>query len=338
MIDSAEAPVQQQDTEFTVVELTAADIPELALLSASAYGRADPKPSKQGIERWERMMHLTAKQWGHRWTGGDGGLVSAVAMYHDLDPFGGGPGHARVTAMVVHPDHRRNRLGQKLMVELLRAAQGVPVSLCATTMGQPLYASLGFTVQDEYARLSGGQCSAPQAATMANDAGCTVTVHHGPWNTPAQITDVVERVQPMDTRVFGGDRSKVLSWQISHGTDGILVLLHANNGSGSGGELVGYLFSSVGGWGRSVGPVVAENPSLALVAVGALLANPVVQEPRWVEGQQEKEERGNLNECRFMPRRAQVCPFLHDDTKKICDDTTTRYKSLVIIGSAGTWY
>jgi GNAT superfamily N-acetyltransferase len=130
--------------EYTIVELQESDIPELALMMMAAYGRPpepDGKPSQAGIDRWTRLMAITAKQWGHRWTGGDGRFVSAVAMYHDHDVAGGGPGHARVTAMVVSPEHRRHGLGQKLMHVLLDAAKGVPVSLCATKMGRPLYAS-----------------------------------------------------------------------------------------------------------------------------------------------------------------------------------------------------
>ena len=69
-------------------------------------------------------------------------------MYHDHDVAGGGAGHARVTTMVVSQEHRRHGPGRKLMLVLLAAAKGVPVSLCATRMGRPLYAGLGFALRD----------------------------------------------------------------------------------------------------------------------------------------------------------------------------------------------
>jgi GNAT superfamily N-acetyltransferase len=262
--------------QFEVVELCEADIPACAAVASAAYSKGGvptQQETQQRIERWQRLMGITARQWGHRTVGGGGKLVSCVAMYWARGEGGRG-GHARVTGMVVHPAHRRHGLGAQLMLVLMASARamGVTLSLCATPMGRPLYASLGFTVRDEYSfhtlPAAAERTVALDSAALASAAGATATV----VTSPLGAADVAQ-LAALDSAAFGGDRASILEAAFVGGA-GVLVLMHAARGSGGGGgspgRLLGYLHCSDSGWGRRVGPVVAACPPVALAAFAAL--------------------------------------------------------------------
>jgi predicted N-acetyltransferase YhbS len=46
--------------------------------------------------------------------------------------------------VTVLPEHRRAGIGRALMLAAMRELAGLPMVLCATPMGAPLYRALGF--------------------------------------------------------------------------------------------------------------------------------------------------------------------------------------------------
>ena len=108
--------------------------------------------------------------------------------------------------MVVSPDHRRKGLANQLMAALMEAAGDMVVSLNSTTMGKPLYDSLGFTMMDGYIGFtlpSGTSVWAPSLPWCGVE---DVSIRMAP------TTKDVEKIAALDTATFGGDRTDLLVW------------------------------------------------------------------------------------------------------------------------------
>lgn len=101
---------------------------------------------------------------------------------------------ASLAKMVVAPDWQGRRLGARLLDGFLAQADslGIPVGLCATDLGRPLYASRGFEVSGELMVLLG----TPSPGT----------------NPPVSVVSLsdAEPVVACDRRFSGCDRSRML--------------------------------------------------------------------------------------------------------------------------------
>jgi GNAT superfamily N-acetyltransferase len=148
-----------------------------------------------------------------------------------------------LSMMLVHPDARRTGIGTRLIETALDAlADDNCVRLDATPLGLPLYRRFGFTVEFELARAK-------------------VTVAPGSFGAlpenvrPTEPGDLAE-IFALDHRVFGANRSALLAslydraprlaWTVRRG-DGLL----------------GYCFGRSGYLYWQLGPVVADNATVA---------------------------------------------------------------------------
>lgn len=95
----------------------------------------------QDVESDWRVLHEAAEVLGVRQDG-------RVIVQGALGDYGNS---ATLAKMVVAPEHQRRRLGASLLDHFVAGAdaRGIPIGLCATELGRPLYASRGFAVSGE---------------------------------------------------------------------------------------------------------------------------------------------------------------------------------------------
>lgn len=152
---------------------------------------------------------------------------------------------AAVGMLVVTPQHAGRGLGRRLMCHALEVAADSTVFLYATAAGLPLYTRLGFRTVTE------------------------VVSHTGPYrgsSAAAQSSDVrrarasdLSGIAELDTRAFGADRSHVLRRMFDFAEK---VVIAPGNGYAAGWRNLGNF---------QVGPLVAEDPSVATILLEALL-------------------------------------------------------------------
>jgi ribosomal protein S18 acetylase RimI-like enzyme len=251
-------------TEYEAVVLAEADAEDLVGFVLMGYALAEPAV-------W-RAAHTT---WGHRTNNAQRLLVSSTMMYVAAPAPGSLlRGHASVSNVITHKDHRRRGLARELMVALLQAADGAPTSLYTTDMGRPLYESLGFRqLETVTAYAIEGACDGAVVARAATAAGVMVSVS---MPTAAELDEVV----PLDAAMFGGNRSRVLRATLS-APELQPTLAVARDAAGT---VVAFAGSAYLGPSRVVvdsadapqrvfGPVVAESTASALAVLAALLAD-----------------------------------------------------------------
>jgi predicted N-acetyltransferase YhbS len=126
-------------TPFVIERLTVSDAPQNVALSRSV-GWKD-------VESEWRVLHEAADVRGVRQ---DGRLVAQCA----LGDYGSA---AALSKMIVAAELQRRGVGARLLDGFLADAdtRGIPVGLCATEQGRPLYASRQFAVSDELMILFG---------------------------------------------------------------------------------------------------------------------------------------------------------------------------------------
>jgi GNAT superfamily N-acetyltransferase len=159
---------------------------------------------------------------------------------------------ATLAKMVVAPEFQHQGLGRVLLEELLAPARarGIPVGLCATDQGRPLYEKAGFSVSGELMILFG----TPRAAQR--EPGSVVPL------LDADVAIELER------RFVGCDRSRMLRARLGQASAAF---------SATGGEL-GFVMASAFDAGTLVGPVLAQTDATArrlLEAVFARLPGPI---------------------------------------------------------------
>ena len=158
---------------------------------------------------------------------------------------------ATLAKMVVAADLQRRGLGARLLDDFLARAdgRGIPVGLCATDHGRPLYQSRGFAVSGELMILFG----TPELETKVE-------------GDVAPLVDV-ERAVAQDLRFLACDRSRMLRARCREAS----VKLELVSAAGYG------LASSQGEHGL-VGPVLAESEQGArqlLAAIFKVVSGPV---------------------------------------------------------------
>jgi GNAT superfamily N-acetyltransferase len=163
-------------SSLELLDLQEADVPDNVALSRSV-GWKD-------VESEWRALHRAGHVRGARH---EGQLVGQGV----LGDYGN---CATLAKMVVAAAYQGRGLGGRLLDGFLKLAEArqLPVGLCATEQGRPLYASRGFTVSGEIAVLFGEV-----------RPGATV---------PASVVTLAdaERAMELDARLSGCDRSRVL--------------------------------------------------------------------------------------------------------------------------------
>ena len=152
---------------------------------------------------------------------------------------------ATLAKMVVAPEHQRQGLGAKLLERLLSEADssGLPVGLCASEQGRPLYGSRGFEVTGELVILTG-------TPLLGTEAG------------PADVSVLdVDAAVVLDRRFTGVDRSRMLRARRREAS--------AAFGSVPG-AVPAFGMASQQGQGSLVGPIMADTEAAARQVACAL--------------------------------------------------------------------
>ncbi len=144
------------------------------------------------VESEWRVLHRAGQVRGAR----RDGLVVAQGVLGDYG------NSASLAKMVVAPGQQRQGLGARLLDGFLQRAdaRGIPVGLCATDLGRPLYASRGFEVSGEIMILFGAFAAGTES--------------------PSSVVPLLdaERAVEVDARFSGCDRSRMLRARFAEAT------------------------------------------------------------------------------------------------------------------------
>ncbi|MFC9249349.1 GNAT family N-acetyltransferase [Streptomyces sp. NPDC057136] len=199
----------------------------------------------------------------HRW----GLLLSAGTGYGIDDPEGKGLAAACVVTsngtrlaavgmLLVAGRYARQGLGRRLMRHVIESSGETPLSLYATSEGQPLYEQLGFAVvggadriAGHFRPLDGGRDESPGAPSVT---------------TRPATADDLQSILRLDADTFGADRTHIIT-RLPAFSDRFLV-------AEDGGALVGYAALWPSGNVHSIGPLTARDTATAKALVTALAA------------------------------------------------------------------
>lgn len=229
--------------EIVIRTMTEADIPAADAIGMAAYGRESRSAELVRLLRLQPDGWLLAE--------GDGepaGMVGAT----DFGPF------AYVGQMGVLPAFQRRGIARALMERLLRwiDERQCPVTLLdASDAGYPLYARMGFAVDDRVAQFA-------LVATPKLDTAAT-------GRADAMRRDDLAEVIAFDTPRFGADRGAVLAAYLAGGAGRAFVA------RGERGEVRAFLFAQA----RMLGPWVAATPEDAEAVLARALALPFTGAP-----------------------------------------------------------
>jgi hypothetical protein len=211
-----------------IERLEVADVPQNVALSRSV-GWKD-------VEAEWRVLHAAADVRGVRQ---EGRLVAQGA----LGDYGTA---ATLAKMVVAEELRGRRLAARLLDGFLAdaGARGIPIGLCATDHGRPLYTSRGFEVSGELMVLF-GTASAPG------------TEHSGSVVPLVDVTGAIE----LDREFSRCDRARMLAARFAE-SSARLALADGR----------GFALATTQGEGTLVGPILADSEAGAKRLASALLA------------------------------------------------------------------
>jgi GNAT superfamily N-acetyltransferase len=223
----AVTPFDPTMSQSRIEAMSPEDIPHNVALSQSV-GWKD-------VEGEWRVLHAAGDVRGVR-------LAGRVVAQGVLGDYGNS---ATLAKMVVAAELQRQGLGARLLDGFLEQAdaRGIPVGLCATDLGRPLYESRGFRVSGELMILFGA------VAGIARP-GSVVPLSNA------------ERAVELDARFSGCDRRRMLQARFREAT----VALELAGQSG-------FAFASAQGDHLLVGPVLAETEQGARELLLALLAS-----------------------------------------------------------------
>jgi len=231
--------------EIVVRTMTEADIPAADAIGMAAYGRESRRAELARLLRSRPDGWLLAEVEGE-----PAGMVGAT----DFGPF------AYVGQMGVLPAFQRRGIARALMERLLAwiDERGCPVTLLdASDAGYPLYAGMGFMVDDGVALLA--RVGAPTVDASAPGRARVDVMRLG---------DLAE-VIAFDTPRFGADRGAVLAAYLADGVGRAFVA------RGERGEVRAFLFAQA----RMLGPWVAVTPEDAEAVLAHALALPFAGGP-----------------------------------------------------------
>ncbi|MBW4050032.1 MAG: GNAT family N-acetyltransferase [Proteobacteria bacterium] len=221
-------------TEMTARRMQPEDLAEgLRLTQAESWSYR--------LEDWSFHFRL-----GNGWVACDaGGQVLGTALWW---PYG--EQFATVGLVVVDRHHQGKGIGLRLMNAVMEDAGGRSLQLVATRAGMRLYEQCGF-------REHGAICQYQGMATAA-----TLPLQAGTAILGAVTSTDLATIAHWDANAFGTDRTSVLAAVLAGG-EGVLASRH--------GHLAGYALAREAGRGTTIGPVVAEDETLAIEMVARLL-------------------------------------------------------------------
>lgn len=193
------------------------------------------------LEDWLFHFHL-----GKGWVACDaGGRVLGTAFWW---PYG--DQFATVGLVVVDRHQQGKGIGRTLMDAVMEDAGGRSLQLVATRAGMRLYEQCGFHEQGAICQHQGAAAAA--ALPLKTGTACLGTV------TSADL----EAVARCDAKAFATDRTSVLAAVLARG-EGIVASRQ--------GRFAGYALARDAGRGTTIGPVVAEDETLAIEMVARLM-------------------------------------------------------------------
>ena len=231
--------------EIVIRPMTEADIPVADTIGMAAYGRESRRAELARLVRLQPDGWLLAEVDGE-----PAGMVGAT----DFGPF------AYVGQMGVLPAFQRRGIARTLMERLLRwvDGRGCPVTLLdASDAGYPLYADMGFVVDDGVAQLA------------LTDTPKVDTPVPGRARVDVMRRDDLAEVIAFDTPRFGADRGAVLAAYLADCAGRAFVA------RGERGEVRAFLFAQA----RMLGPWVAATPEDAEAVLAHTLALPFAGTP-----------------------------------------------------------
>lgn len=218
--------------------MTPDDIPAANAIAMAAY--------KRGSRAAELALYLALQPDGWLLAQASGDPVGMVGM-RDYGPF------AYIGLMAVHPDAQRQGIGRALMERLLMLlkARGCPVALLdASEAGWPLYASLGFVVDD--------------MVSFYERTGDRMPAVPGGTRVGAAVPDDLLALTTFDTPLFGADRSAIFAAYRASLPDRVFVARDDRD------TITGFLFAQL----RTLGPWSAATPGAAEALLARALALP----------------------------------------------------------------
>ncbi len=193
------------------------------------------------LEDWLLHFHL-----GRGWVVCDpGGRVLGTAFWW---PYG--DQFATVGLVVVDPHQQGKGIGRRLMNAVMEDAGARSLQLVSTRAGRRLYEQCGFREQ-------GAICQHLGAATTT-----TLPLKTGGASLSAVTSADLETIAQWDAMAFGTGRTSVLAAVLAGG-EGVVATRH--------GRLAGYALARDAGRGTTIGPVVAEDETLAIEIVTRLI-------------------------------------------------------------------
>jgi ribosomal-protein-alanine N-acetyltransferase len=141
-----------KDPELAIEAMTAADIPDVVEIEASAFHDPQRDPSQSATRFREELARSWARCWVARADGRERGCpVAYVLFWHVVDEI-------HVLDVAVHPEHRRRGVARALMERVLHYARKHAVRVVllevrrSNLAASRLYESLGFSTTNERKR------------------------------------------------------------------------------------------------------------------------------------------------------------------------------------------
>ncbi|MFD3659849.1 GNAT family N-acetyltransferase [Streptomyces sp. NPDC058659] len=197
---------------------------------------------------WLREEH----KWGHLLTAGTGYGIddpSGTGLATCCVVTSYGPGLAAIGMVLVAESYARQGVGRRLMQHVLAEAGDTPLTLYATTNGQPLYEQLGF-IETSRSEMVRGQFSFTTPAPA-------VPVR------PATAEDL-QAILRLDHEIFGLDRTHILT-RLPAFADHLRV-------AEEDGEITGFAAAWPNMDTHVVGPLIAKDPATAQALIASLAA------------------------------------------------------------------
>ncbi|WP_299529508.1 GNAT family N-acetyltransferase [uncultured Streptomyces sp.] len=180
----------------------------------------------------------------------EGILAACVVTSYGLDL-------AAIGMMLVAARHARQGLGMRLMRHVIESHGSSPLSLYATAEGRPLYGTLGFRPVGTVERLVG------HLRPGHVPDGRREPAPSGVLTRPARAADL-RAIVDLDRKAFGADRDHVLA-RLPAFSDRFVV-------AEAMGELVGYAALWPSEETHVLGPLIAQQTSIAQLLVTSLAA------------------------------------------------------------------
>lgn len=195
------------------------------------------------LEDWAFHFHL-----GKGWVAcdADGQVLGTAFWWPYGDQF------ATIGLVVVDRHQQGKGIGRKLMNAVMEDAGARSLQLVATRAGKRLYEQCGFREQ-------GAICQHLGAAT-ANTL--PLLLKTGTASLDAVTSSGLEAIAQWDAKAFSTDRKSVLAAVLARG-EGVVASRQ--------GRLAGYALARDAGRGTTIGPVVAEDETLAIEMVARLM-------------------------------------------------------------------